>query len=644
MPRALPLLLLLAIPVGGLLVQRPPTAARAATISAQERVRAIYLRDLGTLEAAIARLTDAANAHRDQAAQRAFRQARAAYKRIEYRVAYEMPEAEVEINGAPLPRVNEYASDGVLPPAGLQVIEAVLFPEPAAAGDSVVASQIKLMRPTLARLRKQRTSGVDRDAWLFDALRQELARVSTLGLAGFDATITGDGILESAEALRGVREAAAGYEPDANPTVRTRWAELDRRLGAAIAALEGNPDFDRFDRLGFLVRHAAPIGRALTDYQSALSVARIQRPHTWSGETSTIFDAGAIDPLYYAPSDLSRDPRVVALGRRLFFSPALSAGGTRACATCDQPGRAFTDGRRLARTDPGPGRVRNTPTLLHASVQPFQFADQRSWSLEDQVAVVMANPREMNQPIGAAVARLRQDTAVAREFAAAFGETGPRALIERRLQLSIAAFVRSLPGFASWFDRAVQGDTTALTASERGGFDLFMGKAACATCHFPPVFGGGASADAARVRARGDRRALPGGHGRRQDRSRPGRRRFRSCHGPPACVQDAVAPKRGAHGAVHAQRRLPDAGGCGRFLRSRRRRRNRHRAAESDPLARAAPAERAREARPDRVPGGAHGHDAGRTEPAAPRSGARLHCGHAPAAPRHPRHPERSEG
>jgi cytochrome c peroxidase len=490
MPRALPLLVLLAIPVGGLLVRRPPTAARAATISAQERVRATYLRDLDTLEAAIDRLMGAANAHRDQVAQRAFRQARAAYKRIEYWVAYEMPEAEVEINGAPLPRVNEYTSDGVLPPAGLQVIEAVLFPEPAAEGDSVVASQIKLMRPTLARLRTQRTSGVDRDAWLFDALRQELARVSTLGLAGFDATSTRDGIRESAEALRGVREAAAGYEPDANPMARTRWAELDRRLGAAIAELESNPDFDRFDRLGFLVRHAAPIGHALTDYQSALGVARIQRPHTWSGETNTIFDAGAVDPLYYAPSDFSRDPRVVALGHRLFFSPALSAGGTRACATCHQPGRAFTDGRRLARTDPGPGRVRNTPTLLHASVQPFQFADQRSRSLEDQVAVVMANPREMNQPIGAAVARLRQDTAVAREFAAAFGETGPGAVTERRLQLSVAAFVRSLPGFASRFDRAVQGDTTALTASERRGFDLFMGKAACATCHFAPVFGG----------------------------------------------------------------------------------------------------------------------------------------------------------
>jgi len=482
--------LLLAIPAGGLLVRRPPAASPAPRASAQVRVRETYLRDLDSLETRIARLGEAARLRDGESAQRAFRAARAAYKRIEYRVAYEMPEADLAINGPPLPRVNEHAFDGVLPPTGLQVIEAVLFPKPAAANDSVVAAQIRLMRPTLVRLRKQRTSGVDADAWLFDALRQELARVSTVGLAGFDATVTRDGIRESAEALRGVRVAAAAYEPGVDAEARSRWGDLDRRLESAIAELEDHADFDRFDRLGFLVRHAAPIGRALTDYQSALGVARIQRPHTWSGETNTIFDVGAVDPLYYAPSDLSGDPRVVALGRGLFFSPTLSAGGTRACATCHQPGRAFTDGRRLARTDPGPGLVRNTPTLLHASVQPFQFADQRARSLEDQVALVMANPREMNQPLGAAVARLRQDTAVAREFAAAFGETGPGALTERRLQISIAAFVRSLPGFASRFDRAVQGDTMALTASERRGFDLFMGKAACATCHFAPVFGG----------------------------------------------------------------------------------------------------------------------------------------------------------
>ena len=257
MPRAFPLLLLLAIPAGGLLVRRPPAASPAPPALAQVRLRETYLRDLDSLETGIARLGEAARLRDGESAQRAFRAARAAYKRIEYRVAYEMPEADLAINGPPLPRVNEHAFDGVLPPTGLQVIEAVLFPKPAAANDSVVAAQIRLMRPTLVRLRKQRTSGVDADAWLFDALRQELARVSTVGLAGFDATVTRDGIPESAEALRGVRAAAAAYEPGVDSEARSRWGDLDRRLETAIAELEDHADFDRFDRLGFLVRHAA---------------------------------------------------------------------------------------------------------------------------------------------------------------------------------------------------------------------------------------------------------------------------------------------------------------------------------------------------------------------------------------------------
>ena len=487
MPRALLWLAVLAVPLGGWLMQRSPAETVPST-SAEQRLRLTYLRDLDSLEAALVRL---GREHRTDAgaARREFRRARAAYKRIEYRVAYEMPDADVALNGAPLPSVNEYASNGVLPPTGLQVIEAALFPDAPAEGDTMISAQLRLMAPVLVRLRRQRASGIDQDVWLFDALRQELSRVSTLGLAGFDATLTHDGIRESAEALRGVRSAIAAYEPVAGPA-RQRWSDLDRRLEAAIAEVESHPDFDRFDRLGFLVRHAGPIGRALSDFQTGLGVPRIRRPHTWSAAANTIYDPGAVDPLFYAPSDVARSEPVVDLGRQLFFSPSLSARGQRACATCHQPGRAFSDGRSRAAADSGPGVVRNTPTLLHAAVQPFQFADQRSRTLEDQVAAVMANPKEMDLPIDRAAARIDADPAMERAFGRAFGSQGRATVTPRELQVALAAYVRSLPVFASRFDRAAAGDSMALTPAEHRGFNLFMGKAGCATCHFPPVFGG----------------------------------------------------------------------------------------------------------------------------------------------------------
>jgi cytochrome c peroxidase len=45
---------------------------------------------------------------------------------------------------------------------------------------------------------------------------------------------------------------------------------------------------------------------------------------------------------------------------------------------------------------------------------------------------------------------------------------------------------------SSRFDRAVRGGggTSAITAEERRGFNLFMGKAGCGSCHFAPLFGG----------------------------------------------------------------------------------------------------------------------------------------------------------
>ena len=42
----------------------------------------------------------------------------------------------------------------------------------------------------------------------------------------------------------------------------------------------------------------------------------------------------------------------------------------------------------------------------------------------------------------------------------------------------------------SAFDRAIAGDLKAMDADQIRGFNLFMGKAQCGTCHFAPLFNG----------------------------------------------------------------------------------------------------------------------------------------------------------
>ena len=453
-----------------------------------ERAHDTYVEGVDSLTAAVAALPSAARGDAASALA-AYRRARRAYKRVEYLVADALPDAELALNGPPLPRPHETTVDATVPPTGLQVIEAALVPAVGREADSIVRRQVALMGPTLAGVRNVRLEPGTADGRLFDAVRQEIARITTLGLAGFDATMTRDGIAESAEALRGVRAGLQSYRPAdaADPA----WAELDRRLDAAIAELDQDPDFDRFDRLRFITGAAAPLAAALTRFQTSLGIPRATRPTAWFTAADAIYDARALDPFDYAPSDARPlRPDVVDLGRRLFFDPRLSEHERRSCATCHQPARAFTDGRAVAQVDPGSGRVRNVPTLLNAALQPFQFADQRSRALEDQIAVVLANPREMGMPLERLVPRLRADSGLAAAFAAAYEVPRDDAVSARRVQTAVAAFVRSLVAVRSRFDRAVAGETAALTSQERRGFDLFMGKAACGTCHFAPTFGG----------------------------------------------------------------------------------------------------------------------------------------------------------
>lgn len=55
---------------------------------------------------------------------------------------------------------------------------------------------------------------------------------------------------------------------------------------------------------------------------------------------------------------------------------------------------------------------------------------------------------------------------------------------------AISSYIRSLVALNSRFDKYMRGDRSMLSPSEINGFNLFTGKAKCATCHFIPLFNG----------------------------------------------------------------------------------------------------------------------------------------------------------
>ncbi|HUL48397.1 MAG TPA: cytochrome c peroxidase [Gemmatimonadales bacterium] len=451
----------------GVLRSRPATPARVAFEGGIDSL-------IGTLDS----LANAVpQAPRERQRQR-FREARRAYKRVETLLALYGPTVAAELNG-PLPEESEDGPAGPLgAPAGFAILEDAIFSHTSPGRDSLHAT-LAAMRGAVTQFRGFTPLLAVNDSAVFVALRLELARVVTLGLSGFETER--DAIPEAADALEGARL-----------LVRTAvlGAAVDSTLVRAVAYLRGHSEFQTFDRLEFIVGYANPVWQAVAAARAHLPPNPVLR--LWRTSSASLFQPGAFDPRAFAPDFAPpSSPQLVALGAALFREPRLSGPGTRSCTFCHDPARAFTDGRPTSPALTSTLRVRrNTPTLWNTAFEPRLFADGRANSLEHQAEIVLASPAEMGGNETLAAGRLATDSAWRQAFARAYGTMPDSAVTPRALRCALAAYVRSLRGLNSRFDRATRGDTLALSPDERLGFTLFMGKAHCATCHFVPLFNG----------------------------------------------------------------------------------------------------------------------------------------------------------
>lgn len=82
----------------------------------------------------------------------------------------------------------------------------------------------------------------------------------------------------------------------------------------------------------------------------------------------------------------------ILLGKRFFFDPRFSESQTIACATCHDPQKSFTDGKRVA-TGMAETAM-NTPTIINVRSGRWFFHNGRADSLEMQALGPMENPKE----------------------------------------------------------------------------------------------------------------------------------------------------------------------------------------------------------------------------------------------------------
>lgn len=418
----------------------------------------------------------------------AFIALRNTYKTSELFTAYYTPETAKALNGAPIESVDENDPHITEQPEGLQVIEALLYDsEP---DRSELIRQADVLISNLGRLKTLTQQQQFANAQIFDAIREELFRTTSLGLSGFDAPLVQSSIREIGTVYKSIDSVLSFYQhntSDAGNTIAYTRQTLQRACDYLLA----NKNFITFDRLAFIRQFANPVSESVSLCAAELKIQFPGNSRPLKTSAKSLFDYAAYDPDYYtAFSNHKSSPSKISLGQQLFYDPILSKNGLRTCASCHQADKAFTDGVKTNTTfDRSNSLLRNTPTLMYAGLQPALFYDNRVKYLEDQARDVITNKDEMHGSLAEAAKTLTGNAKYAAQFKEAFpGETIP--VSGTNILNALASYIRSLRPFSAAFDRYMQGDSTKLSDDQIKGFNLYMGKAKCGSCHFMPLFNG----------------------------------------------------------------------------------------------------------------------------------------------------------
>lgn len=415
---------------------------------------------------------------------------RQSYKKIEPIIEYYFSFYAAKLNGPPIPFFEEAESD--VPeniPGGMQVIETFLFPHRTADNNALKEQVYELVRYA-EELPAVNESFEFSDATVFDALMEEIYRITALGIAGFDSQTAQNALPENAAALQGLLEYISFYKEAYDRQLPGKFDSLQQHITAAVQYLSGNNNFNSFNRAGFITAYLNPITKNIGVYKTVNNLADNPAGQYYSAikKNNSLFSPGAFNP-YRFLDDFDTSTAKITMGRMLFFDNQLSSDNSRSCATCHQPGKAFTDGLKTSLALDGHTSLpRNAPTVWNTALQRNLFADSRSRNLEDQVMQVLNNSKEMHGTAQQAAEKIIAQEKYKPIYESAFPGSSSKDAAQNICN-AIACYERTLIALNSRFDKHMNGQPQ-LTPEEINGFNLFMGKAKCGTCHFMPLFGG----------------------------------------------------------------------------------------------------------------------------------------------------------
>lgn len=424
---------------------------------------------------------------------------RLAFKNIEFLLEYYERFAVVKhLNGAPLPKTEPAVAEVfIVEPTGLQVLDELVFSDAPYEEKKEIIKHADKLGGAYADIMEYQMNVSMTHRHIFEAVRQELVRIFTLGVTGFDTPGSVNALPEAAQSMESIADALNAYAPLIAQQDADVMKEMQDLFQAAIEYLESNNDFDSFDRLTFLKAYINPLYAITYKAHTATGVETVDevnpQPLPFNYHATNIFSDDFFNAEYFSELDFDEptaDERI-ELGKLLFFDPILSSTNDRSCASCHQPDKAFTDGLKTSLATGEQGNIqRNSPTVLNSVYADKFFYDLRGLTLEKQTKHVVFDKKEFNTDFKEIINKLSQSEEYKSLFVEAYPTNARYALSPSTITNALAYYVASLRSFNSPFDQYVRNERAELSEAAKRGFNLFMGKAACGTCHFAPSFNG----------------------------------------------------------------------------------------------------------------------------------------------------------
>ena len=301
--------------------QERPKEAYISTVN-WEAVQGYYQRHL---ENSIAYLDTLETIDRtsDQA-KSVFESCRTSFKKAEPYISYLNPEVGHRVNGPALPVFKEDNAKAIHP-IGLQKIEESIFD--GNDNDKVYDYELYVTKGLLSTLLKQLKKRPINPQRFFVAAHQQLARVISHSITGFDTPTSLLGIKETILTLNSLKDV---YNLGIASIVKEKDNELDKSftqaINKAVTFINTNKDFESFDRYTFLRDYFNPITRHWVNIRKTSDIWETVDITPFNFDASTFFENDAFNVKYFTPArSRNASEQQIALGKKLFFDKNLSS-------------------------------------------------------------------------------------------------------------------------------------------------------------------------------------------------------------------------------------------------------------------------------------------------------------------------------